>query len=165
MNVLFLVHSPHDPETEEAKVEFAGLDVLLPESLTGGDQVYPDAGAGWPRQGGPVQEAAHRRRRAFLDRGAGARGGGVAWHRHRAARVSVLNTEAGARLLLGHGLGLRLGHPGPLARRGGARARGGAVAVIGLPLLGLCLLDSLLKLLVSSGGSSSHKRVKLLILL
>ena len=32
---------PHDPEPEEAKVEFAGLEVLLPECLAGGDQVYP----------------------------------------------------------------------------------------------------------------------------
>ena len=41
LTLTIIDHLPHDPEPEEAEVEFAGLEVLLPECLAGGDQVYP----------------------------------------------------------------------------------------------------------------------------
>ena len=48
-------------QADEAKVELAGLDVLLPEGLGAGDNVHAQGGAGGPHARGPVQQVRHRR--------------------------------------------------------------------------------------------------------
>ena len=139
-------HSPHDPESQETEVEFAGLNVLLSEGLAGGDEVDAGAGADRPGQGRAVQEAGHGRR-ALLDGEA-----------REGTLLSV--SQTGARLLL---LLLLFGSgPRLLHWRGGARPGGGAVAVVGFSLPRLGLLGSFLGSRFLIGG---HESIELLVVL
>ena len=134
-----VLHNPtaHDAQSKETKVQFAWLDVFLPEDLATGNQVHVQGRTSRPGQRGSVQQVGHSGARLL-------HGGSVHWTLsslpftancpiklyNGANGHSIRYKPVGAGGLFGFCFQLRPPHFCFLGWRGGAgRSRCGAVAI------------------------------------